>query len=93
MRDVAVLEPVGEPVVCGVPTAKEQVAPIARKAPTSPEIDEHDADLAPTMTVSQIPRALRSAAGATSSPPADSPDHPRDHLSPPPSTPTPPAKR
>ncbi len=156
MRDVAVLDPVGEPVVCGQPTAKErrfdeieaelaelcgqrnaidgrvavllaevdsagllggtglkslehfatwqlgvsrghardltaiaerlddlpmvtgllregrlsadQVAPIARRAPAAPGVDEHYADLAPSMTVSQIQRALRSAG-----PPPDQP--------------------
>lgn len=39
----------------------DQVAPIARKAPSDPEVDQHYADLVPAMTVTQIRKALRSA--------------------------------
>src|SRR3546814_2810180 len=32
----------------------DQVAPIARKAPSDPEVDQHYADLVPALTVTQI---------------------------------------
>jgi hypothetical protein len=39
----------------------DQVAAVAKKAPSSPDADEHFAGLARQMTVSQLQRALRSA--------------------------------
>lgn len=39
----------------------DQVAPIARNAPSDPHADQHYADLVPAMTVTQIRKALRSA--------------------------------
>jgi hypothetical protein len=46
----------------------DQVAAVAKKAPSSPDADEHFADLARQMTVSQLQRALRSATNPPSQP-------------------------
>jgi hypothetical protein len=46
----------------------DQVAPVAKKAPSSPDADEHFAGLARRMTVSQLQRALRSATNPPTQP-------------------------
>jgi hypothetical protein len=46
----------------------DQVAAVAKKAPSSPDADEHFAGLARQMTVSQLQRALRSATNPPTQP-------------------------
>ncbi|HEX4902026.1 MAG TPA: DUF222 domain-containing protein, partial [Acidimicrobiales bacterium] len=53
----------------------DQVAPIARTAPSGPRVDEHYADLAPSLTVAQINKALRAAPKPP--PPTDAPPTPQ----------------
>lgn len=52
----------------------DQTAVVAKKAPSSPDADEHFAGLARQMTVSQLARALRSA--TTPAPPSPEPSPP-----------------